>query len=458
MKDFPRLIARFAVENEDNFEVITVYDHKIQREFLDKNSPVLNSISSIYTTATWFERKMRDDFGIKIAGTYDNRPLIHHERFPAIYPMRKEFQEQEVSFSQYSPYKYETVKGEGVFEVPVGPIHAGIIEPGHFQFSQEGERMLHLEVRHFYTYRAIEKSLEGIKLLDSREIIEKISGNESIAYQSALFNIIIQASSIKYDDKLKKYHCLLLEIERIIHHLTDIGFIPNDAGFGAALSFASQLSEDTRVFLKKISGHRFGFGSIEFETKEYDANMIENFLNTLEEKVKWFENWIMDIPSLWDRFDTTGTLNKKKARKYGVVGVVARASGKKVDSRDNDFYKKYGFILQNESVGDVGSRFKLRIKEIYNSIEMIRNFIDEALHVEQPKSFKDGEYMSFVESSIGELFMFVKLKDGLIERFYARDPSFINWQALYLMMEKDIIADFPLINKSCDLSYAGSDL
>ncbi len=458
MIDFPRLIARFAIENEDNFEVITIYDDEIKREKIDKKNPILESISSKYTTATWFERKIHDDFGINIIDSYDNRPLVHHERFPKIFPLKKNFKEKEIKFCEYLPYKYETVKGDGVFEVAVGPIHAGIIEPGHFQFSQEGERILHLEVRHFYTHRAIEKSLEGIKLLDSREIIEKISGNESIAYQSALFNIIIQASNIKYDEKLKKYHCLLLEIERIIHHLTDIGFIPNDAGFGAALSFASQLSEDTRGFLKKISGHRFGFGSIGFETKEYDEKMIENFLNTLEEKVKWFEDWIMDIPSLWARFDTTGTLNKKKARRYGVVGVVARASGKKVDSRDNDFYKKHGFILQNESIGDVGSRFKLRIKEIYNSIEMIRNFIDEALHVEQAKSFKDGEYMSFVESSIGELFMFVKLKDGLIERFYARDPSFINWQALYLMMENDIIADFPLINKSCDLSYAGSDL
>ena len=453
-----RLIARFAIENSDNFEVITIFDDEIKKVEIDKKNPILESISSKYTTATWFERKIHDDFGINIKNSYDNRPLVHHERFPKIFPLRKDFKEKKIEFSQYTPYRYETVKGDGVFEVAVGPIHAGIIEPGHFQFSQEGERMLHLEVRHFYTYRGIEKTLEGQKLLDSQMTIERISGNESIAYQLALFDIIVQASGIKYDDELKKYHCLLLEIERIIHHLTDIGFIPNDAGFGAALSFASQLSEDTREFLREICNHRFGFGSIGFETKEYDEKKVISFLNTLEEKVKWFEDWIIDIPSLWARFDTTGTLNKQKARKYGVVGVVARASGKEVDSRDNDFYKKHGFVLQNEKVGDVGSRFKLRIKEIYNSIIMIRNFIGSTCRVQKPKDFQDGEYMSFVESSIGELFMFIKIKDGLIERFYARDPSFINWQALYLMMEKDIIADFPLINKSCDLSYAGNDL
>jgi len=453
-----RLIARFALENNDFFEVITVFDDEVLREKLDLKNPILKSISSKYTTATWFERKIRDDFGIKIKGAYDNRPLVHHERFPDINPLRKDFKSLHVEYDEFTPYKYETVGGEGVFEVAVGPVHAGIIEPGHFQFSQEGERILHLDIRHFYTYRGIEKSLEGKNLYEAKEIIERISGIESIAYQVVWFDIVAQSSGIKYDEKLKKYHYLLLELERIIHHLTDIGFIPNDAGFGAALSFASQLSEDARVFLKDFCGHRFGFGSVGFEVKEYDYKKLLEFLKTLEEKVRWFEDWITDIPSLWDRFDTTGTLNKRKARKYGVLGVVARASGKNIDRRDNDFYKKHGFVIQNEEIGDVAARFKLRIKEIYNSISLIRNFRDDAMRIEKPTKFKDGQYMSFCESSIGELFMFVELKEGKIQRFYSRDPSFINWQALYLMMEKDIIADFPLINKSCDLSYAGSDL
>ncbi|NOX16031.1 MAG: hydrogenase [Epsilonproteobacteria bacterium] len=453
-----RLIARFAIENSDNFEIVTVFDDEIQREMLDKDEPILKSISSKYTIATWFERKIKDDFGIKIEGAYDNRPLVHHERFPNIYPMRKEFVEKDIEFREFKPYKYETVGGEGVFEVAVGPIHAGIIEPGHFHFSQEGERMLHLEVRHFYTYRGIEKTLEGKNLLEAKEIIERISGNESIAYQLAWFDIVKQASDLKYDEKLKKYHCLLLELERIIHHLTDMGFMPNDAGFGAALSFASKLSEDTRVLLQELSGHRFGFGSVGFEVKKYDKQKILNFLNTLEKKVRWFEDWIIDIPSLWDRFDFTGILSKQKAKSYCVLGVIARSSGEKIDARNNEFYKKHGFVLQNELVGDVASRFKLRIKEIYNSIGLIRNFIDGFTKIEKPIKFDDAEYMSYVESSIGELFMFIKLKNGKIDRFYTRDASFINWQALYLMMEKDIIADFPLINKSCDLSYAGNDL
>ncbi len=458
MKQHPRLVARFAVENSDNFEVITIYNDEIKREKLDKKSPILNSISSIYTTATWFERKIRDDFGIKIEGSFDNRPLLHHERFPQIHPMRKEFKKDEMEFVEFKPYKYETVKGEGVFQISVGPVHAGIIEPGHFHFSQEGERMLHLEVRHFYTYRGIEKSLEGKTLFEAKEVIERISGNESVAYQLAWFDIVMQASHLVYDENLKRYHSLLLEFERLAHHLTDVGFIPNDAGFGSALAYASKLSEDVRVALKEICGHRFGFGSVGFEVPKYDKQVVLDFIDDLEEKVKWFEDWIVDIPSLWDRFDTTGILNLQKARKYGVVGVAARASGVEIDCRDNPFYKKYGFILQSEVSGDVSARFRLRIKEIYNSIELIRNFASSICRVQKPIRFEDGEYMSFIESPIGELFMYIKLKGGVMDRFYARDPSFINWQSLYLMMERDIIADFPLINKSCDFSYAGSDL
>ncbi len=453
-----RLIARFAVENSNNFEVITIFENKIDREILDKNSPVLNSIVPVYSTATWFERKISDDFGIKIEGSFDNRPLVHHERFPLVNPLKKDFGNKRVKFSEFKPYKYETIKGDGVFQVSVGPIHAGIIEPGHFHFSQSGERMLHLEVRHFYTYRGIEKSLEGKDWLECKKSIERISGNESIAYQIAWFDIFTQATNQEYGEELKKYHSMLLEFERLAHHLTDIGFIPNDAGFGAALTYASMMAEDVRAFLKKLCSHRFGFGGVGFEVRKYDKNAVLSFVDDLRERVKWFEDWITDIPSLWDRFDTTGVLSKKRALKYGTVGVVARSSGINTDRRNNDFYKKYGFVLQNEKSGDVAARFKLRIKEIYNSITMIRNFTGDFGKVETIDNFKDGEYMSFIESSIGELFMYVRFKRGAVDRFYTRDPSFINWQSLYLMMESDIIADFPLINKSCDLSYAGCDL
>jgi len=457
-----RLIARYVKDVTEHFELVTVYDEKITRETISKENPSFKTLMREHPSCIWFERKIKDDFGIKIENAFDNRRLIHQERFPQnISPMRKDFTQKEIDFADYVPYKYEAIEGDGVFQVAVGPIHAGIIEPGHFHFSQAGEDMLHQEVRHFYKYRAIEKMLEGKTLFEAKKIVSRISGNESIAYQIALRDIIVEASKMALPNSLRVEHAILLELERLIHHFTDLGFIPNDAGFASALAYCSKLSEDTRRVMKKLTNHRFGFDSIGFEKLSFDTLYLKEFIENLEKEISFFEDWIMDIPSLWDRFDTTGILSKENALKYDAVGVVARASGVAVDRRENEFYKSYGFELCLEKCGDVGARFKLRVAEVKNSIAMIKNFLEDykrnSLLLKETKS-KDGEYFTYVESSLGEIFMSIEIKNNTIERFFVRDPSFVNWQVLHLMMPNNIIADFPLINKSCDLSYAGNDL
>jgi len=454
-----RFIARYAKELEEHFEIVTVYENEIQKEQINKENPSIKTLAKKHPSAIWFERKMYDDFGILAEDAFDKRPLVQQERFPKdIHPLRKSFQEKSIDEAPYKAYKYEAIQGDGVFQVAVGPIHAGIIEPGHFQFSQAGEEMLHLEVRHFYKNRGIEKMLEGKTLQQAKAIVEKISGNESIAYQICWRDICLQATAQKLPLALQKRHAFLLELERIIHHLTDLGFIPNDAGFGSALAYCSKLSEDARRKMQEFTGHRFGFGSINFENSFIDIVSTTEWLQELRESVTSFEEWIMDIPSLWDRFDTTGKLPIKKAIKYDSVGVVARASGLSVDRRITPFYLEHGFDMANEISGDVAARFKLRIAEVLNSLKMMEQFLeDDSTKLEINKS-QDGEYFSYCESSIGELFMTIDIKDGYIERFFVRDPSFMNWQALHIMMQEDIIADFPLINKSCDLSYAGNDL
>ena len=454
-----RFIARYAKELGTNFEVVTIYDEHIERELLSKENPMIKTLAKKYPAAIWFERKMQDDFGIVVEDAFDKRMLVHQERFPKeLHPLRKDFHDKKVQEASYVPYKYEAIEGDGVFQVSVGPIHAGIIEPGHFHFSQAGEEMLHLEVRHFYKHRGIEKMLEGKSLFEAKPIIERISGNESIAYQICWRDIVLQATQQKLPLVLEKRHAFLLELERIIHHLTDLGFIPNDAGFGAALSYASKLAEDARRKMRELTGHRFGFGSIDFSNHFVDVVSMKEWIAKLLRDVEEFERWIIDIPSLWDRLDTTGVLSLKKAVKYSTVGVVARASGLTQDRRINPFYLEHGFSMASEVSGDVGARFKVRLHEVKNSLVMMEAFLQEDESSFELSALQDGSYMSFCESSIGELFMAVDIKDGLIERFFVRDPSFINWQALHLMMRRDIIADFPLINKSCDLSYAGSDL
>ncbi len=453
-----RLIARFALENKENFEIIDVFDEEIKRTQVDKKNPVVESIAPKYPAAIWMERKIRDEFGIEFEGSFDNRPLVKHERFlKDIYPLRKNFKDKEMEFAEFEPYSYEEISGDGIFTVPVGPIHAGIIEPGHFQFSQAGEEILHLEVRHFYKYRGIEKMVEGKSPFDIQKIVSRISANESIAYQKAFFEILAKASDVEIPESLRRKQAVLLEMERIINHLNDLGFIPNDAGFASALAFMGKLAEEARRVFYKITGHRFGFDALKEEIN-IDNKVLEEFFSYLKKEVEFFKNWITDIPSVWDRFDTTGQLSREKAIKYGVVGVGARASGIKLDVRDNDFYKNYGYKMQLGIKGEVADRFKLRIEEIFNSIELIDNLKTDRNENFALGELKDGEYMSFTESSIGELFMYMKITDGKIDRFFVRDPSHINWQAFHTTIYKDIIADFPLINKSFDLSYAGNDL
>ena len=454
-----RLIARYLREEQEHFVLITLFDEDTQEEMIEKSNPTFHSIAHRYPTAIWFERKIFDDFGVIAKDAFDKRPLLHQERFPSsLHPLTKDCKALSLQEADFKPYKYEAISGDGVFQVSVGPIHAGIIEPGHFHFSQAGEEILHLEVRHFYKHRGIEKMLEGKRLDEAKPIIERISGNESIAYQICWSDIYLQASRQELPLSLQKQNAILLEIERIIHHLTDIGFIPNDAGFGAALSFASKLSEDARRVMEQLTNSRFGFGAVTFNHLQIEREFMHDWLDRLQKDIIFFEDWIIDIPSLWDRFDTTGILPPYKALKYGVVGVVARASGVAIDCRDTQFYKDAGFEMALEQSGDVGARFKVRLREIANSTTMIRNLLryeEEEFAIE---SVHDGSYHSFCESSIGELFMSIDIQDGVIERFFVRDPSFINWQALHIMMQGNIIADFPLINKSCDLSYAGSDL
>jgi len=458
-----RLIARYASEYANYFEITTVYDTTTERERVPLENPVIQTLSHTHPAAIWFERKMHDDFGIIIEDAFDKRPLVHQEYAKSdIHAMRKSFLVgTKLHPNYYVPYNYEVVEGDGVFQVSVGPIHAGIIEPGHFHFSQAGEDMLHQEVRHFYKYRGIEKMLEGKTLLEAKAIIERISGNESIAYQIVWRDIYLGCAETTLDESLVCEHAFLLELERLIHHLTDLGFIPNDAGFAAALAYCSKLAEDARRMMKKVTGHRFGFGAITFESLGFDVPVLHEYLQSLQKDILFFEEWIMDIPSLWDRFDTTGILKTYKAMKYDTVGVVARASGVAHDRRLNKFYLQHGFEMANEVSGDVAARFKVRLHEVKNSLKMMQSFLKTiegtniSLNLSTPSS---GFFESYVESSIGELYMSVQLVEGVIERIFIRDASFMNWQALHLMMPGNIIADFPLINKSCDLSYAGNDL
>ncbi len=455
-----RFIARFVVETDEGFQLMTRYAQRMACETLDSQHPVAQSILSQHPAANWFERKAHDDFGIQFNGSYDTRPLVAHEHIaPNQFPMRKAFHEAALKTQSPSPYPYEVIEGETTYEIAVGPIHAGIIEPGHFHFSQAGEAMLHQEVRHFYKYRAIEKMLEGKTVNEAWPIISRISGHSSIAWQWAFAEAVADSQANPLPEAFRRKAALLLELERLAHHLTDLGFIPNDAGFAAALAWGSSLAERTRRQMHTLTGHRFGFDALLHPDINHN-DTLSQFTQSIRDELYRFSDWIEGIPSLWDRLDTTGRLQKKQAIAYDVVGVVARACGLNQDVRSkNSIYTENGFELHTQRKGDVAARFRLRLAEALHSLTLIER-LNHASITHAPFSIEgdQGEGEGQIESSLGELYLWLKLKEGVIDRCYARDPSFINWQALHLMMPGNIIADFPLINKSCDLSYAGNDL
>ncbi len=456
-----RLIARFVIERPDHFELITRYDDDVVRDTLDKAQPQAASILRQHPAANWFERKAQDDFGVRFLGSYDTRPLLHHEHIAfGQHPMRAEFTADALAtLAEPRHYPWEVIEGDTTYEIAVGPIHAGIIEPGHFHFSQAGEQILHQEVRHFYKWRGIEKMLQGRTLDAARPIIERISGHSAVAYQWAWAEIGAQASGQSLNDGLRAWLALLLEVERLAHHLNDLGFIPNDAGFGAALAWASALTEQTRRLLKSLTGHRFGFAAAaQGQVLEHGA--VHAYCEQMRGELQRFADWIEGIPSLWDRLDTTGKLKRTLALQYDVVGVVARASGVALDCRtEQACYQALDFSVHTQQKGDVAARFRQRLLEAQQSVRLIEGLLPRA----QPASLafervQDGLYESRIESALGELYMAIEIENGAIARYFSRDPSFVNWQALHLMMPGNIIADFPLINKSCDLSYAGNDL
>ena len=455
-----RLIARFVVETPQAFHLKTRYDKGWELESLDKAAPEAKSLLHKHPAANWFERKAYDDFGVVFRGSYDTRPLIAHEHIqPHQFPMHHSFQSAELATQEPIPYPYEIVGGDTTYEIAVGPIHAGIIEPGHFHFSQAGEAILHQEVRHFYKYRAIEKMLEGKSLDQAWSIISRISGHSSLAWQWAFAEAIAASGELRVPQAWRFSAALLLELERVAHHLTDLGFIPNDAGFAAALAWATSLAEQTRRQMKLLTGHRFGFEAL-WRGQPLKMAGLQVFVSRLKDELARFSQWIEGIPSVWDRLDTTGRLSLTDAKAYDVVGLMARASGVAVDCRAQDsLYQALGFEVIPQSKGDVAARFRQRLAEVAQSLDLIEALLPEVSSnwaFEWPMPTGEGE--AVVESVLGELFVWLSVKEGRIERFYARDPSFINWQALHLMMPGNIIADFPLINKSCDLSYAGSDL
>lgn len=402
-----------------------------------------------------FEREFFEEFNIK--------PLNH----PWLKPVRK----------NQENYPFFEMEGEEIHEVAVGPIHAGIIEPGHFRFMANGETVYHLEIALGYQHKGVENLMVSSP---SNQLAESIVGDSTIAYNLAYSNLIEAVKGISTSNKARLIRLLALEMERVAVHIGDLGAISGDIAYlmGASVFGATRTLVINTML--EISGSRFGRGlitisGVNFDIDEKKASNILKTLDKVEKDVIRMTKTMLKNSTVMSRLEKTGTISKERAEEIGLVGMAARASGLNIDSRfdfpDKFSPDKFGiFPLKLNGAGDVNSRFKLRFEEIIQSISLIRKILEklkeysneplnsgyEAINKENGK---DVFAISIVEGWRGEIIHAMMTdNEGKVSRYKIKDPSFNNWYGLALAVRNNGISDFPLCNKSFNLSYSGFDL
>lgn len=426
----------------------------------------LLSATPVTPAAAWYERELRDQFGIEIDEHPDPRPLLFHQNWPdGVHPLVQEV--GQVPWAN-GTYEFLKVNGVGVCEVPVGPVHAGIIEPGHFRFSVVGDSVLHLELRHFYTHKGTEKLFQGLSIANGGYIAESISGDNCFAHAVAYSQAIENACDVPAPRRAQAIRLVGQEIERMVAHIADVGALCGDVGFTVPAAYTGRLKEALLQESTKVVGTRF-WRTISVPggvTRDLSADHARGLRKTIATVARDFADLaqdILDTPSVQNRFETTGVLKPTVARDLAVVGPVARASGIQIDVRNDHPYGAYRnliFTPVTYHYGDVLSRARVRIDETAASARILDEVIEDLPSGDTISSVDTrGERSGFsaVESPRGELIYWVETMNGRISRCHVKSPSFQNWPALPWAMPGNIIADFPLINKSFNLSYSGCD-
>lgn len=470
------LIGLFGVENFNGSPFSLLYVFERKGEILILVRPVLQeatSIAAIFPTATWFERECRDGFGIEFAGAFDTRRLFLHETYPDnFHPLKKSVKNAPVTAKKNIPaaeeYPFRKVDGEGVYQIPVGPVHAGIIEPGHFRFSVIGETIFNLEIRMFYKHRGIEKLAEGRPPQECLKIAEAVSGDESVANALGFCMAVEQVSGITVPERAWYLRTILAELERCCSHLGDQSGMLTDVAFALGASQFSVLREELFRENDRLTGSRFLRGMIRIGgiTKDIDRARLDElaaFISDFRKRYKVGLKIVLSTPSVIDRFEPTGIIKKSLLRPLNITGPVARASGGNVDVRVNHPYGIYDTFapsLKPLRDGDVLSRFTIKAAEITNSLDLIGQMIAAIPEgdISSGAPVRDGWSLALVESARGQNLCWVRIKDGVIDRYKIRTASYCNWLAIEHAVPGNIVADFPVINKSLNLSYAGTDL
>jgi Ni,Fe-hydrogenase III large subunit len=369
---------------------------------------------------------------------------------------------------------YDFLKAEGaeLHQIPVGPVHAGIIEPGHFRFTACGETIVRLEERLGYVHKGIEGLMRGASVERGAKLAARASGDSTVAYGIAFAQAVEAALSLEVPQRAVALRALMAELERLANHFGDIGAICNDASFSLMFARCGALREYVLRAADTCFGHRLMMdrvvpGGVTADLGDKGASTIRALIKIVRrdfpELVELYDN----TASLQDRTVTTGIVKLELARQFGAGGYIGRASGRPFDARRTPGYAPYGdlqFEVPVRKEGDVDARVWVRVREIEQSLALIEQIL-EALPQGPIRNERAGavpapsEGLSLVEGFRGDILAWVRLgADGGIERAHLRDPSWFQWPLLEAAIEGNIVADFPLCNKSFNCSYAGHDL
>jgi Ni,Fe-hydrogenase III large subunit len=424
------------------------------------------SVGAKHPAALRLERAIRSLFGLEAVGLPDTRPWLDLGFWDVRHPLGKQKPAQKAA-----PYVFLPAEGEGLHQIPVGPVHAGIIEPGHFRFTANGEHVVRLEQRLGYVHKGIEKLMAGAPIADAAKLAARTSGDSTVAYSYSFAQAVEAALQVAPPPRATYLRALMAELERLANHFGDIGAICNDASFALMHAQCGILRERCLRAADACFGHRLMMDAIVpgGVARDIAPKGPANLRGLLAEVRKVFPRLIElydNTASLQDRTVTTGIVSADYARQFGAGGYVGRASGRGFDARRNLAYAPYDelkFEVPVLDAGDVNARVWIRIREVEQSLSLIEQILDRLpggkTRVPMKSSGRICEGMGLAEAFRGDVLVWLRLDGkGRVARCHLRDASWFQWPLLEVAIRDNIVADFPLCNKSFNCSYSGHDL
>jgi Ni,Fe-hydrogenase III large subunit len=442
--------------------------HVVDLEIDERGVP---SLAQLFPSATRMERAAVDLTGIDVR-THDPRPWLRRSGWPADYHPLADAADEAARFpAQADDYPFVRVEGDGVHEIPVGPVHAGIIEPGHFRFSVVGEKVLRLEARLGYVHKGIEQRFTRLGLLEAHRLAARVSGDSAVAFSLAYCRALESMPPTSLPARSIVLRAVALELERLANHLGDLGALGNDAGFGVGLAQFSRLKEELLRIQERALGARYLMdyvipGGVARDLPDGARQDLRSCLARIQGELRALRAIYNDHPGLHDRFSGAGAVSPDLAARLGLTGLAGRASGQAFDLRcdhPGPPYDATPIRMAGDERGDVLARVTVRFDEAVESIAACIAWLDAlpvgglTVAVGFPEEGTRG--YGLVEGWRGPVFVALEAgPGGSIRRCHVHDPSWHNWPVLEHAIIGNIVPDFPLINKSFNLSYSGVDL